>query len=103
MKSVLLLVITLAAISVQSLVVPVSDASTPPRIAGDAPYDVSASQMSSVISCVGGIQNVQNPYLLGEQNLLSSIGLFLRRGCRGCRANVQFFPHLSPRNGGYSC
>ena len=39
---------------------------TPPNVKGDAPYDVSAAQMRSVISCVGGITNIKNPYLLGR-------------------------------------
>ncbi|KAK4702121.1 hypothetical protein P7C70_g4104, partial [Phenoliferia sp. Uapishka_3] len=40
------------------------DASPPPTISGDAPYDVPTQNLTAAISCVGGLSNVKNPYLL---------------------------------------
>ncbi|KAL8292612.1 hypothetical protein RQP46_001224 [Phenoliferia psychrophenolica] len=51
-------VVSAAAISLSS------PAATPKNNKGDAPYDVSETQLASVLSCFGGLENVSNPYLL---------------------------------------
>lgn len=47
-----------------AVAIPNTSSSTPSTIPGDAPYDISTEQLSSVVSCFGGLENITNPYLL---------------------------------------
>lgn len=44
----------------------VSAQGIPATTPGDAPFGLTSTVMDSVITCVGGLENVTNPYLLSE-------------------------------------
>lgn len=66
----------------------VSAQGIPATVPGDAPFDLTSTAMDSVITCVGGLENVTNPYLLGEY-------CGIRRGWAMLKINFPLFSFFS--------